>query len=392
MTNAPEYDLIIVGGGMVGAACALAAAQAGFRIALLEQQQQPSAPGDDWQSQVSALSHRSQHFLADLGVWSLLKRLTAYQAMRVWEDNRCNEICFQASDLPAPDLGHIVENTCLVAALWQLLSQSEQIDILFGKQITELTCTDQGSQLHCTDQTCLSAGLVIGADGARSTVRELAQIGLERRDYAQQALVTLVRSSEPQYPTTAWQRFLPHGPLALLPLGTQHYAVVWSHSPAQATILQTQPATDFMQQLHQACQQCCGPLHLAGDRFCFPLHRQTALHYVRPGVALIGDAAHVIHPLAGQGVNLGLADAQVLVRTLVAARTRREPLGRFAVLRRYERARQGQNRMTQSGMDALHYLFTHPHSGVQRLRKTGLGLVGRSKVLRRTLERIASGL
>ncbi len=390
MTDAPEYDLIIVGGGMVGAACALAAAQSGFRIALLEQQP-PTAPGDDWQPQVSALTRRSQDLLTDISVWSLLKRKTAYQTMRVWEDNRCNEICFQASDLPAPDLGHIVENACLVAALWQLLSQSDQIDILFGKQITKLTCTDQGSQLHCTDQTCLSAGLVIGADGAQSTVRELAQIGLERRDYAQQALVTLVRSTEPQHPTTAWQRFLPHGPLALLPLGTHHYAVVWSHDPAQATTLQTQSAADFMQQLHQACQHCCGPLHLAGERYCFPLRRQTALHYVRPGVALIGDAAHVIHPLAGQGVNLGLADAQVLVRTLVAARTRHEPPGRFAVLRRYERARQGQNRMTRFGMDALHHLFTHPRSGIQHLRKAGLGLVGRSKVLRRALERIAAG-
>ena len=387
----PEYDLMIVGGGMVGAACAVAAAQSGFRLALLEQQR-PAFSDIDWSAQVSALNHRSQRFLADLGVWSSLKRSTAYQHMRVWEDTRCNEIHFQASDIPASDLGHILENAGLVDALWQTLIQSDQVDIITGKQVAALTCTDQGSQLNCADQTVLSASLIIGADGAQSTLRTLARIGLEQRDYAQDAQVTLVRSTTPQQPATAWQRFLPHGPLALLPLGTQHYAVVWSQTPEQAAALQTQPDAEFIRTLNQASQGCCGLLELAGERYRFPLRSQTALNYVQPGLALIGDAAHVIHPLAGQGVNLGLADAQVLINTLITARSRDESLGRFAILRRYERARQGHNRITQFGMDAFHQLFTHPHPGVKHLRHAGLGLVSRSLLLRRTFERVASGL
>ena len=390
MANRPDYDLIIVGGGIVGAACAVAAAQAGFRSALLEKRR-PVPPGDHWHTQVSALTRRSQYFLEGLGVWSLLKRSTAYQTMRVWEKNRCDEIRFQASDLPAPDLGHIVENACLVDALWQILRQSDRVEILFDHQIADLTGTDQGSQLRCTDQTRLSAHLIIGADGARSSIRKFARIGLVRHDYAQQALVTRVRCLTPQQPT-AWQRFLPHGPLALLPLGTHHYAVVWSHTPEQAASLQAQSATAFIHTLNQANQSCCGPLQLVGPRDSFPLCSQTAQHQVQPGVVLIGDAAQVIHPLAGQGANLGLADAQVLIRTLATARSQREPLGRFAILRRYERARQGHHHIIQFSMDAFHHLFTHPHTGIQHLRNIGLGLVGRSRVLRRTFAQIASGL
>ncbi len=391
MMHVSRYDLIIVGGGMTGATCAAAAAQSGFRIALLEQTP-PGPPGEDWQPQVSALNLRSQQILTDLQVWSVLQRCTAYQTMRVWAEHRCHEIRFQASDTNAPELGHIVENTCLVAALWQTLRQSDQVDILCGKQIATLTSTDQSSQIHCTDQTTLSADLIIGADGARSTIRTLARIGLQRRDYDQHALVTLVRSTTPQQTTTAWQRFLPQGPLALLPLGTHHYAIVWSQTPARAAHLQHQPATEFITALSQASQDCCGPLQLAGARRTFALHSQTALRYVQPGVALIGDAAHVIHPLAGQGVNLGLADAQVLISTLAAARARREPPGRLAVLRRYERARQGPDRITRCGMDMIHHLFTHPNPGLRQLRNAGLGLIGHNLTFRRACERIASGV
>lgn len=385
--NARHYDLIIVGGGMVGAACAVAAVQSGFRAALLEQQQ-PTPPGDDWHPQVSALNQRSYRFLQNLSVWSLIKRYTAYQTMRVWEDGLRHEIRFQASEIPAPELGHIVENMCLVDALWQVISRSDRVDIILGKQIAELDCTDRGSRLVCADQSVLSADLIIGADGARSTMRTLAGIGQRQYDYGQHALVTLVRSTQPQ-PATAWQRFLPHGPLALLPLGTRHYAVVWSHT--QAAELQARPTTEFIHCLDQATQSCCGPLQLAGERSGFALRSQTALSYVTPGIALIGDAAHVIHPLAGQGVNLGLADAQVLISTLAGARARREPLGRQAVLRRYERARQGHNQMTQIGMDMFHHLFTHPHPGIQHLRQAGLGLVRHSRVLRRTFAQLAAG-
>ena len=390
-TAIKPYDVIIVGGGMVGAACALAAAQQGLRTALLERQAPDVQwPNDSYSSRVSALTRTSQHLLEQLETWPLLQRRTAYQDLRVWEHPGKSAIHFQASDIGEPDLGHIVENRCLIAALWQQMSTQNNLDIHLENTITGLTHHDSGSTLQITDHPDLTAELLIGADGATSQLRTMAQIGLDSHDYQQSALVTLVNTDALQRPT-AWQRFLPEGPLALLPVGRAYFAVVWSNTPERTDTLQTQPTEAFEQAINQTSQHCAGTLQLAGERYQFPLRRQTAQAYVKPGIALIGDAAHVIHPLAGQGVNLGLLDVSVLIDTLVQARTQREPLGRFGVLRRYERARKGHNQIMQLSMDAFQYVFTHQHPGLRLMRHLGLGLVSNSPTLRRQFEHVALG-
>ena len=378
-----QYDVIIVGGGMVGATCALAAAQQGLRTALIEQRQ----PGMEWPPasfcpRVSALTRASQQLLEQLAVWPQLERYTAYQAMQVWEADCQRAIHFQASEIGEPDLGHIVENRCLIKALWQRCATYAHLDIILDHKIIDLTLSEQSNTLFSTEHAPLTADLIVAADGANSQLRTLAHIGVSRQDYQQNALVALVRSAAPQYPT-AWQRFLPTGPLALLPLGDIHFAVVWSHTPAEAARLQQQPAAAFAAQLNQASQGCVGDLHLVGERYCFPLYRQHALAYVKPGLALIGDAAHVIHPLAGQGVNLGLADVQTLLDTLQQARMQQEPLGRLRVLRRYERARKGHNQTVQQGMDFLNDLFRSKHAALRWARTVGFSMVEQSAWLRR---------
>ena len=386
-----HYDIIIVGGGMVGAACALAAAQQGYQCALLEQR----PPVTTWSSssfsaRVSALTRTSEILLKALNTWPLITRKTAYQDLHVWEKPDSSDIHFQASDIGEPDLGHIVENRCLIKALWQQLEQQTKLDIHFGTEIIALHNTDQRSTLTCANNSTLTADLLIGADGARSQLRDLAQISIDTHDYQQTALVTLVRAESSPTPT-AWQHFLPEGPLALLPVGPDHYAVVWSNTPERTTELLNYSTAAFNQAISQAGHPYSGTLEQVGKRYSFPLRSQTAQAYIKPGIALIGDAAHVIHPLAGQGVNLGLLDVRVLIDTLVEARTQREPLGRFGVLRRYERARKGHNQIMQHSMDVFHYAFTHTHPGIRWMRNVGLGLVKNSPLLRRQCERMALG-
>ena len=387
------YDIIVVGGGMVGAATALAAAQQGFRVALLER----AAPAMEWAAdshdlRVSALTRASQRILQNLGVWQGMQamRVTAYERMQVWERKGQGEIHFAAADLGEPDLGHIVENRVVVAALWAALRQQRNVDILLGLELTGL-----GEQAGCpvlglADGTELTAGLLVGADGARSRLRELAGITLLGREYDQHALVATVQA-ELGNQRTAWQRFMPSGPLALLPLEADLFSIVWSTSPAQAQALQDMPLDAFNRQLSETSQYCCGDLQLLGERAVFPLRLQRASTYIRPGVALVGDAAHVIHPLAGQGVNLGLLDAGMLVDVLRTARERGEALGGFGVLRRYERARKGHNLAVQMAMDAFKHLFSNQNPALHLLRNLGLGLADRVPPLRRQFERVALG-
>ena len=211
------------------------------------------------------------------------------------------------------------------------------------------------------------------------------------RDYDQHAVVATVRLAT-GHRATAWQRFLPEGPLALLPLRDDLFSIVWSTTPVEATTLVEVPPEDFARRLTLASEHCCGDLVLVDpQRVAFPLRLQRATRYVHPGIALLGDAAHVIHPLAGQGVNLGLLDAGVLLDVLGDARSRGEPLGALGVLRRYERARKGHNLAVQMTMDAFKHLFSNRNPALYLARNLGLGLADRIVPLRRQFERIALG-
>jgi 2-polyprenylphenol 6-hydroxylase len=388
-----QYDIAVVGGGMVGASFALAAAREGFRVALLER----TAPQLDWLPEsfdlrVSALTRASQYMLENLGVWVAMRdmRVTAYDRMRVWDRQGLGEIRFAAADLGEPDLGHIVENRVIVRALWQAIEQQNGIDCLFGHDLQGVELRDGAPALRLDGERALHASLLVGADGARSRLRELAGLQLRGHAYDQHALVATVQAQRGNQ-STAWQRFMPTGPLALLPMQNDLFSIVWSTSPDQAEALRQLPAEAFDTQLSAASEHCCGELSLRGERAVFPLRSQKAESYIRPGLALVGDAAHVIHPLAGQGVNLGLLDMAALLDVLLEARARGEPIGRFGVLRRYERARKGHNLAVQMAMDGFKQLFSNQNPALHLLRNLGLGVADHIPPLRRQFERVALG-
>ena len=251
---------------------------------------------------VSALTRASQCLLQNLDAWPSMQamRVTPYQYMQVWDRQGLGEIRFAASDLGEPDLGHIVENRVIIAALWQQIARQARIEVLFGRQIDRLQERGGGAALGFADGSEIAADLLIGADGARSRLRELAGIPMQGRDYDQHGVVATVRAGRGNG-ATAWQRFMPSGPLALLPIQDELFSIVWSTSPAQAGALLDMPVEAFDRQLSEASQHCCGDLHLLGERAAFPLRLQRAATYVRPGLALVGDAADGFPGLPGWG-------------------------------------------------------------------------------------------
>jgi len=387
-----RFDIAVVGGGMVGAAVALALDGKGFSVVLLEARE----PQMQWQAsthdlRVSAITRASQHLLERLDAWPAMvaDRVTSYQAMQVWDSGGFGEIRFDAADIAEPDLGHIIENRVIVRALWQSLQRSG-VDIRTPARVTNLHTGDDGASLVLGSGETLPVGLVVGADGARSQVRELAGIASRSEPYDQHAVVATV-SAEMGNRCTAWQRFMRTGPLALLPMQSDLFSIVWSTSPEEAARLRDLPLTEFNHALSEASEWRLGQLSLLGERAVFPLRLQHAEQYVLPGLALIGDAAHVIHPLAGQGVNLGFLDAGALVDALVAARERGLAPGTLRGLRRYERARRGHNTATQLAMDAFKHVFGSRSPLVGAMRNLGLGVAGSVGPLRRQFERVALG-
>jgi 2-octaprenylphenol hydroxylase len=387
-----EYDVAVVGGGMVGAALACALGQRGFWTALLEARE----PELSWRPEghdlrVSAITRASQQMLQNLGVWQAMQddRVTPYQHMHVWDRAGFGEIHFDAADLAEPDLGHIVENRVIVRALWQSL-EGAGVTVLAPTRLSALSAGDDGATLTLADGTLLRAGLVVGADGARSQVRLLAGIGSRSESYDQHAVVATV-GAERGNGSTAWQRFMKDGPLALLPLERELFSIVWSTSPNEAERLCALPEAEFNKLLTEASESRLGQLALQGARAAFPLRLQHAERYVLPGLALVGDAAHVIHPLAGQGVNLGFLDAGALVDAVVAGRERGRAPGALASLRVYERGRKGHNTATQLAMDGFKHLFSNDSGVLSLVRNVGLGAAGRVGPLRRLFERVALG-
>ena len=377
---------------MVGAALACALGQRGFSITLLEARE----PVLDWDPgshdlRVSAITRASQRLLQNLGVWEAVcaDRVTPYEHMHVWDRAGFGEIHFDAADIGEPDLGHIIENRVIVRALWQSFDDAG-VDVLAPVELKALELADEGPHLVLADGSTLRAGLVVAADGARSQVREMAGIESRSEAYDQHAVVATVHAERGNQ-STAWQRFMHQGPLALLPLERELFSIVWSTSPNEAERLCALPEDEFNELLTKFSEARLGGLSLRGARAAFPLRLQHARQYVLPGLALVGDAAHVIHPLAGQGVNLGFLDAGALVDALVAGRERGRAPGALASLRVYERARKGHNTATQLAMDAFKQLFSNDSGLLSLMRNIGLGAAGRVTPLRRLFERVALG-
>lgn len=387
-----EYDIVIAGAGMVGSALACALAEAGLRVALLERRP-PSPPGAEIALRVSALSPASQRLLDRLGAWPAIvaHRVSPYREMRVWNAVDSPGIHFASADLGQPQLGWIVENPAIQFSLWRRAVAHDSLALYCPARPVALEISDACSTVTLDDGSRLRAALVVGADGAGSRIRELANITVRGRDYRQRGVVATVATERP-HRETAWQRFLPGGPLAFLPLSDGRCSIVWSTPDARATELLALEDAALGARLTEAMGSHLGRVTASGPRAAFPLRMQHAVDYQRPGVALIGDAAHVVHPLAGQGVNLGFTDAAALAEVLIDARHHGRPLGAPTTLRRYERWRRGENRAMALALDGLERLFGTSLAPVHRLRNTGLELTDRLAPLKQRLARMAMGL
>ena len=391
--TANSFDVVIVGGGMVGSALACALALEGFSIAVVESREPAGSwPRDELDLRVSALTRASQHILHNLGVWERMcaMRVSPYREMHVWDAGGSGSIHFDCAEIGEPDLGHIVENRVTQLALWERLGSLSKVRRLCPAAVTTIDLQRSRPVATLEDGEVVQADLLVAADGARSALRGMAGIATQGWAYGQHAVVANVRP-EKSHRETAWQRFMPSGPLAFLPIDDGRCSIVWSTSPQHAKELLALDEAAFCRDLGLASEHVLGTILETGPRAQFPLRLRHAKNYVARGLALVGDAAHTVHPLAGQGVNLGFLDAAALADTLVDAREAGRQLGDLNTLRRYERTRKGANLGMLAAMDGFKRLFGNDITPLRLVRNLGLNLTDAATPIKHLITRRALG-
>lgn len=403
-----QFDVIIIGGGMVGTALAAALGGTSIKVALIEAQvptqpaHHPMTKVEDADMRVSALNRASQQFLEQLGAWQNIPpaRLSPYDKMRVWDGEGTARIQFDAIELGEAHLGHIVENVHTAAALMQSFQQHGNLQLFAPAKVTGLE-KDPLPQEHggkedwlvkLDNGQTLIAPLVVGADGARSRVRQWAELETREWDYDHHGLVCTVEVEQP-HQQAAWQRFTESGVLAFLPLSDEHLcSIVWSCPEDHANALLALDDTEFMAALTKAFEGRLGAVKAVAARGAIPLRQRHAKRYSKDGIVLVGDAAHTIHPLAGQGVNLGLMDAYVLADELKAARARGVKLSHDQVLNRYERRRMPDNLTMMATMEGFKRLFAAKQPLLRWVRNWGMNKVNGLGAIKHHLIQEAMGL
>lgn len=379
-----KFDVVIIGGGLAGASLALALTNSGLKIALVESRPPAPLPADEsWDSRIYAISPGSASFLQDLGVWQALDeaRITPVYKMAVFGDDNAARLDFSAYDIGCPELAFIVENRQLQAAVWDALKrQKKHIKVFCPAQCALLEWTESHAVLHLEDGLLLQAALVVGADGLNSWVREQGKVEVSRHPYQQIGVVANFRTGR-RHHNVAHQWFQRDGVLALLPLPGKMVSMVWSLQEEQARPLLDMPEVELCGEVRIAASRMLGEMQLVTRPAGFPLNFVHVKQLVRPRLALIGDAAHGIHPLAGQGVNLGLRDARELANTL-ALRGLEPDCGDYLLLRRYERARKEDILALELVTDGLQKLFANPNPTLVRLRNLGLEITNRLPVVK----------
>lgn len=391
MLNQP-IDVAVVGGGMVGAAAALGLAQNGFQVAVVEHQA-PAAfdAASQPDVRISAISSASVGLLKSLDVWDAIRamRCHAYRQLETWEWESAH-VSFNAQELGLPELGYMVENHVLQLALWQALEAHPNVTLRCPAKITSMHGQARQWTLQLADEQTLTVPMVIGADGADSQVRRWAGIGIHAWQYRQSCMLITVKCEQTPGDST-WQHFTPTGPHAFLPLFDNWASLVWYDTPARIRQLQNMSMPQLQKAIEANFPERLGKVTPVASG-AFPLTRRHALKYTQQGLALIGDAAHTIHPLAGQGVNLGYRDVEALLDVMINARSYGENWTDARVLKRYQTRRQADNFLMQSGMDLFYAGFSNNLGPLRVIRNLGLMAAERGGVLKRQALKYALGL
>ncbi|MBW4934546.1 FAD-dependent monooxygenase [Marinobacter sp. F4206] len=385
MSNIRTFDILVVGGGMIGSALALGLSRQGWRVGLVEGSDRaslverpcPAEDVDGFEPRVSAISVASQQLLENLGIWRAVvkDRHCPYQNMNVWDGEGTGRIHFEAAELQARALGTIVENRTIVRALFGALDASD-VALIDGVKVTGWWQDGDQRGVELADGHRLGAQLVVAADGANSRLRQWVGLPTREWDYDQQAIVCTVKTAQ-SHRFTAWQRFSPTGPLAFLPLlsesGDEHFcSIVWSQDTDEARRLMALDDVQFVAELEASIERQMGAVESVSRRFAFPLRQRHAKDYVAPGFALVGDAAHTIHPLAGQGANLGYGDVRALQDELSRAHSAGLSPAEPLVLARYQRRRKAENLAMMAAMEGFKQLFARDELPLRWLRNTGM--------------------
>jgi len=382
-----KFDVIIVGGGMIGLSLVVELSKKmNLSVAIIDPNDCNPTISDSFHTRVSAITPSTQDFLSSINVWDKIQRKKGFSATKVWDQNSHGHLNFYAKDEGIEYLGYIVENDLIQSVLFNAIDQSKVS--MINAKLLGFTKTDIGYTVNLENGESHSCKLLVGADGSQSKVRDLAEIQVTEHDYQQKAIIANIVSEKPLMNTT-WQRFLSDSILAILPLSNHQASIVWSCKEALANELEAKDKTIFNKMLSEASEYQFGVLELESSKKSFPLVSRTAKEYVRANLALIGDAAHNIHPLAGQGANLGFSDVIELSKQLVENNDKL--LGDFHVLRKYARARRLDNEMMSKTMTGLDWIYKENNEPIRWLRGYGMNLIDETPILKSFFQRQALG-
>lgn len=390
-----SHDIIIVGGGMVGLALAnMLTRQTSLSIAVIEAgSHSPSWSATHHHHRVSAIAISSQRIFQALKIWDDIQqqRISPFRQIMVWDAAAQGEILFNSNEIAEPLLGYIIENNLIQMVLENKIKDYPHVERIAPVKLTHLIEHENGIELIADDGRVFKTKLAVAADGASSWLRTQAHIDIDKLDYQQQAIVAAVHTALPHH-ETARQVFLESGPLAFLPLAQENLSsIVWSVPVDEATRLMSLEEQDFQHELASAFEYRLGDVVKVEKRYVFPLARQQAKTYVKSRIALVGDAAHTIHPLAGQGVNMGLLDAASLADVIVEAIKTNRDFSGYSNLRRYERWRKADNVTMMLGVDIIKSLFASEKKSIQNMRSLGLNATNRIKWIKNCFARHAVG-
>ncbi len=386
-----DNEVIIVGAGMVGLSLAALLVKAGIRVAIVESQS-PSFESKIHAARVSAINVASESLFKSLGIWDLIEPLvTSLEKMKVWDSISGQHLEFDSAEAGVIRLGSIVSNQALVKILWQYLESQQGVNFVCPAEGETIEMHKDYVQLNLKDGSALKSALLVGADGGHSWVRESMRIKLNQYSYLQSAIVATIESEKP-HNNTAYQNFLPAGPLGILPLNETHQSsIVWSNDTEKSEALMKLSDVEFNRELTNASEFCLGKLKLLSVRHSLPLWMRHAKQYLQSRVVLVGDSAHTIHPLAGQGVNLGLMDAMLLSQKIIEAKAAGKDLNNFKLLRQYERERKAENEVMIRLMSAFKGSFSIEAPLWVQLRGIGIGSINRFQALKNYMMRFAMG-